>query len=113
MINDLRTLASSHKVLLKASGPNHDIASIVRDTLNILSGRPSLSNPTHHKYYPVVLGIVTGNPPVSDLAALRSHLAFSIRLHEEKCKHLGYIQTADKYGPDQIFYLVIFLFISE
>ncbi len=54
---------------------NHDSALIVHDALKTVSGRRSFPNSTHHKYYPVVLSIVIGNPPVSDLAAQHSHLA--------------------------------------
>ncbi|XP_016148187.1 furin-like [Sinocyclocheilus grahami] len=41
--------------------------------------RRSFPNSTHHKYYPVVLSIVVGNPHVSDLAAQPSHLALGGR----------------------------------
>lgn len=67
---------------------NHDSASILHDTLKTLSGRRSFPNSTHHKYYPVVLSIVIGNPHVSDLAAQHSHLALGVRLglHEGRCQ---------------------------
>ncbi len=59
---------------------NHDSALIVHDALKTVSGRRSFPNSTHHKYDPVVLSIVIGNPPVSDLAAQHSHLALGVRL---------------------------------
>ncbi len=87
-LENISAIPQDHFKSIWPGNRNHDSASIVHDTLKTLSGRRSFPNSTHHKYYPVVLSIVVSNPPVSDLAAQRSHLALDVRLglHEGRCQ---------------------------